>query len=44
MDIVINAGDSLSPVALFRIVIVGNSDIGRLMDFIDEIENYLIKK
>lgn len=36
--------DSLSPVAPFRIVNIGNSDKVRLLDFIDEIENCLGKK
>jgi UDP-glucuronate 4-epimerase len=40
----INAGDSLSPVAPFRIVNIGNSDKVRLLDFIDAIEDCLGKK
>jgi len=36
--------DSLSPVAPFRIVNIGNSDKVRLMDFIDAIEEALDKK
>jgi len=32
-------GDSLSPVAPFRVVNIGNSDKVKLTDFIDEIEN-----
>ena len=36
--------DSLSPVAPFRIVNIGNSDKVRLLDFIDEIENQLGQK
>ena len=34
----IGAGDSLSPVAPFRVVNIGNSDKVKLTDFIDEIE------
>ena len=37
-------GDSLSPVAPFRIVNIGNSDKVRLLDFIDAIEGCLGKK
>lgn len=37
-------GDSLSPVAPFRIVNIGNSDKVRLLDFIDAIEECLGKK
>jgi UDP-glucuronate 4-epimerase len=37
-------GDSLSPVAPFRIVNIGNSDKVRLLDFIDAIETCLGKK
>lgn len=37
-------GDSLSPVAPFRIVNIGNSDKVRLMDFIEAIETELGKK
>ncbi|OYX39985.1 MAG: UDP-glucuronate 5-epimerase [Rhodobacterales bacterium 32-64-14] len=37
-------GDSLSPVAPFRIVNIGNSDKVRLLDFIDAIEDCLGKK
>ena len=40
----IPAGDSLSPVAPFRIVNIGNSDKVRLLDFIDAIEESLGKK
>ena len=36
--------DSLSPVAPFRIVNIGNSDKVRLLDFIDAIEDILGKK
>ena len=35
----IRGGDSLSPVAPFRIVNIGNSDKVRLLDFVDAIEN-----
>lgn len=38
------AGDSLSPVAPFRIVNIGNSDKVRLLDFVDAIEECLGKK
>ncbi|MCZ8172922.1 MAG: GDP-mannose 4,6-dehydratase [Brevundimonas sp.] len=37
----IEEGDSLSPVAPFRIVNIGNSDKVRLLDFIDAIEDEL---
>lgn len=37
-------GDSLSPVAPFRVVNIGNSDKVRLLDFIDVIEEVLGKK
>ncbi len=37
-------GDSLSPVAPFRIVNIGNSDKVRLLDFVDEIERCLGQK
>ena len=40
----IEEGDSLSPVAPFRIVNIGNSDKVRLLDFIDAIEDALGKK
>lgn len=40
----IAAGDSLSPVAPFRIVNIGNSDKVRLLDFVDEIERCLGRK
>jgi UDP-glucuronate 4-epimerase len=40
----IPAGDSLSPVAPFRIVNIGNSDKVRLEDFIDAIEQELGRK
>lgn len=37
-------GDSLSPVAPYRVVNIGNSDKVRLLDFIDAIEDVLGKK
>lgn len=37
-------GDSLSPVAPYRVVNIGNSDKVRLLDFIDAIEDCLGKK
>lgn len=40
----IPVGDSLSPVAPFRIVNIGNSDKVRLLDFIEAIEDCLGKK
>jgi len=40
----IEPGDSLSPVAPFRIVNIGNSDKVRLLDFIEAIEDCLGKK
>lgn len=40
----IEPGDSLSPVAPFRIVNIGNSDKVRLLDFIDAIEEALGKE
>ncbi len=40
----IAAGDSLSPVAPFRIVNIGNSDKVRLMDFIEAIEDEIGQK
>lgn len=43
-DGVIPAGDSLSPVAPFRIVNIGNSDKIRLLDFIEAIEDSLGRK
>lgn len=43
-DGVVPEGDSLSPVAPFRIVNIGNSDKVRLLDFIDAIEDCLGKK
>lgn len=43
-DGIVPEGDSLSPVAPFRVVNIGNSDKIRLLDFIDAIENCLGKK
>lgn len=43
-DGVVPDGDSLSPVAPFRIVNIGNSDKVRLLDFVDAIEACLGKK
>ncbi|MDP2083923.1 MAG: GDP-mannose 4,6-dehydratase [Gemmobacter sp.] len=43
-DGVVPDGDSLSPVAPFRIVNIGNSDKVRLLDFIDAIEDCLGQK
>ncbi|MGH1354046.1 MAG: NAD-dependent epimerase/dehydratase family protein [Thalassovita sp.] len=40
----IHEGDSLSPVAPFRVVNIGNSDKVRLLDFVDAIEESLGKK
>ncbi len=40
----IDAGDSLSPVAPFRVVNIGNSDKVRLTDFIEAIEKQLGRK
>ncbi|PIE07070.1 MAG: UDP-glucuronate 5-epimerase [Rhodobacterales bacterium] len=40
----IEPGDSLSPVAPWRVVNIGNSDKVRLLDFIDAIEDALGKK
>jgi len=40
----IEPGDSLSPVAPFRVVNIGNSDKVRLLDFVDAIEDCLGKK
>ena len=41
---VVSDGDSLSPVAPFRVVNIGNSDKVRLLDFVDAIEDCLGKK
>lgn len=43
-DGVVPNGDSLSPVAPYRVVNIGNSDKVRLLDFVDAIEEYLSKK
>lgn len=43
-DGVVPEGDSLSPVAPFRVVNIGNSSKVRLLDFIDAIEDCLGKK
>ena len=40
----IEEGDSLSPVAPYRVVNVGNSDKVRLLDFVDAIEDAIGKK
>jgi UDP-glucuronate 4-epimerase len=40
----IEAGDSLSPVAPYRVVNIGNSDKVRLLDFVDAIEACLGRK
>ncbi|WP_415393767.1 GDP-mannose 4,6-dehydratase [Paracoccus sp. SJTW-4] len=44
VDGVVSQGDSLSPVAPFRIVNIGNSDKVRLLDFIEAIEDCLGRK
>lgn len=43
-DKVVPTGDSLSPVAPFRVVNIGNSDKVRLLDFVDAIEEELGQK
>ena len=43
-DGVVPEGDSLSPVAPYRVVNIGNSDKVRLLDFVDAIEEVLGKK
>lgn len=43
-DGVVPNGDSLSPVAPYRVVNIGNSDKVRLLDFVDAIEDRLGKK
>lgn len=43
-DGIVPAGDSLSPVAPYRVVNIGNSDKVRLLDFIDAIEESLGQK
>jgi UDP-glucuronate 4-epimerase len=40
-DGIVPEGDSLSPVAPYRVVNIGNSDKVRLLDFIDAIEDCL---
>lgn len=44
VDGVVPAGDSLSPVAPWRVVNIGNSDKVRLLDFVDAIEDSLGRK
>lgn len=44
VDGTVPEGDSLSPVAPFRVVNIGNSDKVRLLDFVDAIEEELGKK
>lgn len=44
VDGVVSQGDSLSPVAPFRIVNIGNSDKVRLLDFVEAIEDCLGQK
>ncbi|MFG6581118.1 NAD-dependent epimerase/dehydratase family protein [Sulfitobacter sp. 1A13191] len=44
VDGIVSDGDSLSPVAPFRIVNIGNSDKVRLLDFIEAIETSLGKR
>ena len=41
---IVPAGDSLSPVAPYRVVNIGNSEKVRLLDFVDAIEECLGKK
>ena len=41
---VVPEGDSLSPVAPYRVVNIGNSDKVRLLDFVDAIEDSLGRK
>lgn len=43
-DGVVPDGDSLSPVAPYRVVNIGNNDKVRLLDFVDAIEDVLGKK
>jgi UDP-glucuronate 4-epimerase len=43
-DGIVPEGDSLSPVAPYRVVNIGNSDKVRLLDFVDAIEDCLGKK
>ena len=44
VDGVVGEGDSLSPVAPYRVVNIGNSDKVRLLDFVEAIENRLGRK
>lgn len=44
VDGIVPEGDSLSPVAPYRVVNIGNSDKVKLLDFIDAIEDVLGKK
>lgn len=44
VDGVVAEGDSLSPVAPYRVVNIGNSDKVRLLDFVDAIEECLGRK
>lgn len=44
LDGLVSKGDSLSPVAPYRIVNIGNSDKVRLLDFVDAIEDCLGRK
>ena len=44
VDEIVPEGDSLSPVAPYRIVNIGNSDKVKLLDFIDVVEDVLGKK
>ncbi len=43
-DGIVHEGDSLSPVAPYRVVNIGNSDKVRLLDFVDAVEDALGKK
>ena len=44
VDGIVPAGDSLSPVAPYRVVNIGNSDKVKLLDFVEAIEDVLGKK
>lgn len=44
VDGIVPEGDSLSPVAPYRVVNIGNSDKVKLLDFIDVVEDVLGKK
>lgn len=44
LDGIVPEGDSLSPVAPYRVVNIGNSDKVRLLDFVDAIEDCLGQK